>query len=152
MAVPDGKGKEDWSKLVLRDELFEYVLAKYGKDWKDDDAINAFTYCLIAYVQCIMLKVEAIVISSDDDDLSTDEEIVLMGDVLFSTTSNDDSDEEHVKKPQASSTSTLRGYRKIAITGCVKVANCALASRVVNAPYVDVGSSRTRRKEPFLFD
>ncbi|GJY50647.1 hypothetical protein Tco_0441494, partial [Tanacetum coccineum] len=93
------------------------------------------------------------------------------------TTTDDDSDEEQVKKPQAASTSTLRGYRKITMTGCVlflrardapilvdqygyvrkpiksqvKVANCALASRVVNAPYVDVGSSRTRRKEPFLF-
>ncbi|GJX10541.1 hypothetical protein Tco_0200400 [Tanacetum coccineum] len=87
--------------------------------------------------------------------------------------SDDDSDEEqHVKKPQDTSTSTSKGYKKIAmsvfvlflrardvptpvdqngyvrkpIKSHVKVTNCVLALKVVNALDVDVGSSSIKRK------
>ncbi|GKE07501.1 hypothetical protein Tco_1399519 [Tanacetum coccineum] len=186
--MADGK---DWSKLVLTNELFVYVLAKHGKVWKDDYAsVDIIVDDLWKKIhnQPEIAK-EVIVISLDDDALLTDEEITLMGDIPFSTTNDDsddddnddDSDEEqHVKKPQAASTSasTSRGYKKIALTGRVlflrardapptsfdhyeyvrktiktevKVTNCVLSLRVVNAPILDVGSSSTRMKsrKPF---
>ncbi|GJU04849.1 hypothetical protein Tco_1121279 [Tanacetum coccineum] len=123
MTVLDQRDK-DWSKVVLTDEVKDYVVAK-----------------------------EVIVISSND------EEIVLMGDISFSTT-NDDSDDDE----------SSRRYRKISMTGYVlflrardaptlvdqyvrkpikshvKLTNCVIALRDVNAPNVDVGSLSTRRK------
>ncbi|GJZ60564.1 hypothetical protein Tco_0616380 [Tanacetum coccineum] len=115
---------------------------------------------------------EVIVISLDDDDLSTDEQITLMGDVPFSTTDDDSDDddtndetyeEKHFKKQQSGLTS--RGYRKIAMTRCVlflrardtptfgthlktqvKVTNCVLALKDVNAPAINLGSSSKHRR------
>ncbi|GJR06631.1 hypothetical protein Tco_0529615 [Tanacetum coccineum] len=96
-----------------------------------------------------------------------------MGDVPFSTTDDNDDDDthdesyeaQHVKKQQSASTS--RGYWKIIMNGCViflrardapstsfrkpikmqvKVTNCVLALRAVNAPYINVGSSSKHRR------
>nr|GEU80514.1 hypothetical protein [Tanacetum cinerariifolium] len=92
-----------------------------------------------------------------------------MGDISFSTTDDDESDEE--QSQASSSTSTSRRYKKISMTGCVlflkardaptpvdqyvwkfiksqvKLTNCILALRVVNASNVDVGSSKGEVKE-----
>nr|GFB21259.1 hypothetical protein [Tanacetum cinerariifolium] len=84
--MADGK---DWSKLVQIDELFEYVLTKYRKGWKDDDAI------VDIIVDDLWERVHnQPEIAKDDDALSTDEEIKLMGDIRFSTTNDDDIDDE----------------------------------------------------------
>nr|GEV58055.1 hypothetical protein [Tanacetum cinerariifolium] len=92
--MKDGK---DWSKVVVIDELFDYVLAKYGKGWKNDDAIvniivdNLWKKSTINQRLQKLYNAEVIVKSSNDDALSTDEQITLMADIPFSTT-DDDSD------------------------------------------------------------
>ncbi|GJW94123.1 hypothetical protein Tco_0173795 [Tanacetum coccineum] len=168
--MADGK---DFSKAVITDDHYEYILAKYGKSWVHDDSLVGIIYNDL--LEKVNMKPEiAKVISSDDDDLSTDEQITLMGDVPFSTTDDDSDDddtddetyeEKHFKKQQSGSTS--RGYRKIAMTGCVlflrardtptasfgthiktqvKVTNCVLALKDVNAPAINLGSSIKHRR------
>ncbi|GJV74840.1 hypothetical protein Tco_1506424 [Tanacetum coccineum] len=87
--------------------------------------------------QIVVRIIEVIVISSYDDDLSTDEEIVLMGDIPFSTTNDDDTHDAPAPVDQ---------YVKKPIKSQVKVTNCVLALRVVNALDMDVGSLSTKRK------
>ncbi|GKA23673.1 hypothetical protein Tco_0709706 [Tanacetum coccineum] len=133
--MADGK---DWSKLVLTDELFEYVLAKYGKGWKNDDAI----------VDIILYNAEVNVISSDDDALLTDEEITLMGDIPFSTTDDDSDDDENDDDTRDAPLASFDQYeyvRKPTKTK-VKVTNYVLSLRDINALVMDVGSSSIRRK------
>ncbi|GKD17405.1 hypothetical protein Tco_1206563, partial [Tanacetum coccineum] len=126
-----------------------------------------------------LMEVTKVIVISSDDDLSTNEQITLIGDVPFSNTDDDSDDddsddddtndesyeEQNVKKQQSGSTS--RGYRKIAMTGCVlflrardapttsfgtpiktqvKVTNCVLALKAVNAPAINVASSSKHRR------
>ncbi|GJS17857.1 hypothetical protein Tco_0412329 [Tanacetum coccineum] len=115
----------DFSKVVITNDHYEYILAKYGKSWVHDDSMVGIIYNDLLERVNMKLEIvkEVIVISSDDDDLSTNEQITLIGDVPFSTTDDnsddDDTDDEsyeeqHVKKQQFGLTS--RGYRKIAMT------------------------------------
>ncbi|GJS87153.1 hypothetical protein Tco_0769789 [Tanacetum coccineum] len=161
MAISDWRNK-DWSKVVLTDEVKDYVADKYGTDWSYGEQKVDITLKDLWQNPTMnqrLRKLVLIVISSNDDDLLTDEEIVLMGDISFSTTDDDSDDDD-----------SLRRYRKISMTGYVlflrardaptpvdqyvrkliksqvKVTNCILPLRVVNAPYVDVESLSTRRK------
>ncbi|GJS17861.1 hypothetical protein Tco_0412333 [Tanacetum coccineum] len=117
--------RKDFSKVVITNDHYEYILAKYGKTWVHDDSMVGIVYNDLLERVNMKLEIvkEVIVISSDDDDLSTNEQITLTGDVPFSTTDDnsddDDTDDEsyeeqHVKKQQFGLTS--RGYRKIAMT------------------------------------
>nr|GEV93058.1 hypothetical protein [Tanacetum cinerariifolium] len=145
---------------------------KVAKDWAyDEPKIDIILEDLWKKANNQPKVAKEVIVISYDDDLSNDEEIMLMGDIPFSTTDDDDSDEDqHVKKPQVALTSNSRRYRKISMTECVlflrahdaptpvnqyvkkpikshvKVTNCIITLRVVNALDMDVGSSSTRKK------
>ncbi|GKC39595.1 hypothetical protein Tco_1051979 [Tanacetum coccineum] len=145
ITMADGK---DFFKVVITNDHYEYILAKYEKRWVHDESMVGIVYNdLLERVNMKpKLVKEVIVISSDDDDLSTNEQITLIGDVPFSTTDDDSDDddtddddtndesyeEQHVKKQQFGSTS--RVYRKIAMTGCV------LFLRAHDAPTTSFGT------------
>ncbi|GJU92356.1 hypothetical protein Tco_1304779 [Tanacetum coccineum] len=85
VALPYWKDK-DWSKVVITDEIFEYVIDKCGRNLKENnEMVNIILKYLRqkAYNEPEVAK-KVTVISSRDEDLFSDEEIVLMGDNLFS--------------------------------------------------------------------
>ncbi|GJR16035.1 hypothetical protein Tco_0798687 [Tanacetum coccineum] len=129
-AVPDWKDK-DWSKVVITDEILKYAIVKDGRNWKENNERVDIIFEDLwqkAYNESEVVK-KVVVISSSDEDLSSDEEITLMGDIPFSDTNEE--------QPQTTLTSTS--------IQDVKLTNCILALRAVNAQDVDVGSSSTRR-------
>ncbi|GKC87079.1 hypothetical protein Tco_1147728 [Tanacetum coccineum] len=88
MALPNWKDK-DWSKVVITDEILEYVIDKYRRNLKENDEIVDIILEDLwqkTYNEPEVAKV--IVISTSNEDLSSDEEIVLMVDMPFSLMKN----------------------------------------------------------------
>ncbi|GKC80582.1 hypothetical protein Tco_1131356 [Tanacetum coccineum] len=157
----DSLKDKDWTKVVLTDEIIEYVIAKYEKNWKENEKTVDI---ILEELRIKKPTMNQRFRNVSDEDLSIDEDIELMGDVSFADTDNDDNTEG---QPQAVSTSTSRRYnKKISMTVCilflrapnapvdqyvkkpikskVKLTNCILALSASNAP--DVGSSSIKRK------
>ncbi|GJT55297.1 hypothetical protein Tco_0990351 [Tanacetum coccineum] len=134
MALLDWKDK-DWSKVVITDEILEYVIDKYERDRKENDEI------IDIMLQDLWQKAyNELEVTKDTDEeqpqvASTSRryrKISMTGCVLFLRACNAPTPvDQYVNKPKK---------------GKVKVTNRVLALKVVNALDVDVGSSSTSRK------